>query len=198
MRKDRRRLGRIPLLMLAVVLALGSFWLLEVMRKTGNDAVPTAKRIDPDYYVDNFNFVRLSANGEAQYNVSGKRMVHNPADDTHTVELPIINSLSKERPPMTARAERARIEPDGSKVHMYDKVRIDRPKTPTSNYFHMESDYLLVLPDEDIMRTDRPVRMTLGDSQLNGTGMVANNATGELQLANRVQATLPPSKTAAP
>ena len=197
MKKDRRRFGALPLLLLAAVLALGSFWLLEVMRKSGKETGPSAARVDPDYYVENFNFVRLSATGEAQYNISGKRMVHNPADDTHTVELPVINSLSRERPPMTARADRARIEPDATRVHMYDKVRIDRPKTPTSTLFHLESDYLLVLPDEDIMRTDKPVRMTLGDSQLNGTGMVANNATGEVQLASRVQATLPP-KNATP
>jgi lipopolysaccharide export system protein LptC len=197
MKKDRRRFGALPLLILAVVLALGSFWLLEIMRKSSKDSSPAVARVDPDYFVENFNFVRLSAAGEAQYNISGKRMVHNPANDTHTVELPVINSLSRERPPMTARAERALIEPDGSQVHMYDQVRIDRPKTPTSNLFHMESDYLLVLPNEDIMRTDKPVRMTLGESQLNGTGMVANNATGEVQLASRVQASLPP-KTATP
>ena len=192
MKKDRRRFGMLPLLLLAVVLALGSFWLLEIMRKSGKDAGPSAARVDPDYFVENFNFVRLSATGEAQYNISGKRMVHNPVDDTHTVDLPIVNSLSHERPPMTARAERAWIEPDGSKVHMYDQVRIDRPKTPASALFHMESDYLLVLPDEDIMRTDKPVRMILGESRLNGTGMVANNATGEVRFASRVQATLPP------
>jgi lipopolysaccharide export system protein LptC len=197
MKKDRRRFGILPLLMLAVLLALGSFWLLEIMRKSNKDAGPAAARVDPDYYVENFNFVRLSANGEAQYNISGKRMVHNPADDTHTVDQPVINSLTRERPPMTARAERARIEPDGSRVHMYDQVRIDRPQTPASTLFHLESDYLLVLPDEDIMRTDKPVRMILGDSLLNGTGMVANNATGEVQLASRVQATLPP-KNATP
>jgi lipopolysaccharide export system protein LptC len=79
---------------------------------------------------------------------------------------------------------------------MYDQVRIDRPKTPASTRFHMESDYLLVLPDEDIMRSDKPVRMMLGESQLNGTGMVANNATGEVRLASRVQATLPPRNAA--
>jgi lipopolysaccharide export system protein LptC len=196
MKKDRRRFGMLPLLLLALVLALGSFWLLEIMRKSGKDAGPSTARVDPDYYVENFNFVRLSATGEAQYNISGKRMVHNPADDTHTVDLPVINSLSHERPPMTARAQRAWIEPDGSKVHMYDQVRIDRPKTPASTRFHMESDYLLVLPDEDIMRSDKPVRMMLGESQLNGTGMVANNATGEVRLASRVQATLPPRNAA--
>ena len=154
MKKDRRRFSMLPLLMLAVVLALGSFWLLEVRRKSGKEAGPAAARVEPDYYVENFNFVRLSATGEAQYNISGKRMVHNPADDTHTVDQPVVNSLTHERPPMTARAERAWIEQEGSKVHMYDQVRIDRPKTATASRFHLESDYLLVLPDEDIMRTD--------------------------------------------
>jgi lipopolysaccharide export system protein LptC len=197
MKKDRRRFGALPLLMLALALALGSFWLLEIMHKSGTDAGPSAARIEPDYYVENFNFVRHSATGEAQYNISGKRMVHNPADDTHTVDMPVVNSLSPERPPMTARADRAWIEPDSSRVHMYDRVRLDRAKTPTSTLFHLETDYLLVLPDDDIMRTDKPVRMTLGDSQLNGTGMVANNATGELHLASRVHATLPP-KNATP
>jgi hypothetical protein len=32
MKMDRRRFGILPLLLLAAVLALGSFWLLEIMR----------------------------------------------------------------------------------------------------------------------------------------------------------------------
>lgn len=196
MKQDRRRFSMAPMLLLVTLMALGSFWLLQIMRSPDNSAGPAAARTDPDYYVDNFNFVRLSANGEAQYNIAGKRMVHNPTDDTHMIDLPVINSLSRERPPMTARSERAIVEPGGVKIHMYDNVRIDRPKTPQAENFHLESDYLMVLPDEDIMRTDKPVRLTLGDSTLNGAGMVANNATGELSLASRVQATLPPRETA--
>jgi lipopolysaccharide export system protein LptC len=198
MSSDRRRYRALTLLLLAAVMALGSFWLLEIVRKSGSDAAPATVRTDPDYYVENFNFVRLSATGEAEYNISGKRMVHNPTDDTHVVDTPVVNSLSKSRPPMTVRADRALIEPDAVKVHLYDNVRLDRPKTPKADYFHMESNYLLVLPDEDVLRTDKPVRMTLGNAQLSGTGMVANIATGELNLASQVHMMLPPSKSAAP
>jgi lipopolysaccharide export system protein LptC len=195
---DRRRYSALTLLLLAALMALGSFWLLEVVRKSGSDAAPSTVRTDPDYYVEKFNFVRLSATGEAQYNISGKRMVHNPRDDTHTVDMPVVNSLSKERPPMTVRADRALVEPDAVRVHLYDNVRLDRPKTPKAEYFHMESSYLLVLPDDDVLRTDKPVRMTLGNAQLSGTGMVANIATGELDLERQVHMMLPPSKSAAP
>lgn len=188
----------LPLLLLATLLALGSFWLLQVMRKPDSSGGPSPARTEPDYYVDNFNFVRLSATGEAQYNISGRHMVHYPTDDTHVVEAPVINSLSKDRPPMTVRAQRAVIEPGGVKIHLYEHVRINRPKTPQADHFHLESEYLMVLPDEDIMRTDEPVRLTLGASILHGAGLVANNATGELSLASRVQATLPPRATATP
>jgi len=198
MSSDRRRYSMFTLLLLAALLALGSFWLLEVVRKSGDDAAPATVRTDPDYYIEQFNFVRLSATGEAEYNVSGKKMVHNPKDDTHAVDMPVLNSLSKDRPPMTVRADRAIIEPDAVKVHMYDHVKLDRPKTPKADYFHMESNYVLVLPDEDVLQTDKPVHIILGNSQLDGTGMVADLATGALNVASRVHMTLPPAKSSAP
>jgi lipopolysaccharide export system protein LptC len=181
---------------LATVLALGSFWLLEVMRQRSADLMPDKPRSEPDYYVEKFNFVRMSKTGQAQYSISGKKLVHNPVDDSHAIQLPVVNSLSNERPPMTTRAERAIVNGDNSKVHLYDDVQIDRPATPANEYFHLKSQYLLLLPDDDVMQTDKPVEITLGTSLLNGTGMVANNATRELRLSSDVHATyrpLPPA-----
>jgi lipopolysaccharide export system protein LptC len=183
---------------LGAALALGSFWLLEVMRKQIADGMPDKPRMDPDYFVEKFNFVRMSSAGKAQYNVSGTRLEHNPANDTHAIRLPLVNSLSADRPPMTARAERALINSDNSKVHMYDNVHIDRPATPTNDYFHLKSEYLLILPDDDIVQTDKPVEITLGTSVLTGVGMVANNATRELRLARNVHAVYQPPRRPAP
>jgi lipopolysaccharide export system protein LptC len=191
----RNRFGLIALLLVGAVLALGSLWLLEVVRKNGVETARTAARTEPDYYVDNFNYVRMSETGEAQYNIAGKRMVHDPVSDTHLIDQPVVNSLAANRPPMTARADRARVEQNTGKVHLYEHVEMNRPATPKADYFHLDTDYLLMLTDEEIMQTDRPVHMVLGKSILNGTGMLANNATGELHLNNRVHATLPP-KTA--
>jgi lipopolysaccharide export system protein LptC len=189
---SRFRLGVV--FALVAVLALGSFWLLEVMRKQIEDASPSSPRSEPDYFVEKFNFVRMSVDGQAQYNISGKRLEHIPIDDTHLIKLPLINNLSVDRPPMTGRAERALVNSDNSKVHMYNNVHIDRPATPTHQYFHLKSEYLLILPDDDIVQTDKPVEITLGGSVLTGTGMVANNATRELRLASNVHATYPPPK----
>ncbi len=107
---NRFRLGVI--IAIVAALALGSFWLLEVMRKQIADGGPDQPRSEPDYFVEKFNFVRMSVAGQAQYNIAGKRLEHNPADDTHAIKLPVVNSLSADRPPMVTHSERALVNSD--------------------------------------------------------------------------------------
>jgi lipopolysaccharide export system protein LptC len=190
---NRFRLGVV--IAIVAALALGSFWLLEVMRKQIADSGSDQPRSEPDYFVEKFNFVRMSVAGQAQYNIAGKRLEHNPADDTHAIKLPVVNSLSADRPPMVAHSERALVNSDNSQVHMYDNVHMDRAATATSEHFHLKSDYLLILPDDDVMQTDKPVEILLGSSRLTGTGMVANNATRQLHLSSNVHATYQPPAT---
>ncbi|MFX5785438.1 LPS export ABC transporter periplasmic protein LptC, partial [Acinetobacter baumannii] len=52
---------------------------------------------------------------------------------------------------------------------------------------HLVSEYLLLLPDDEIVKTDKPVAMTMGTTRLNGVGMVANNATQVVQLFGNVR-----------
>jgi lipopolysaccharide export system protein LptC len=188
------RFNLIALLVLCSALALGSFWVLEVMRRAMETSLPRPPRNEPDYYVDDFNFVRMSPTGEAQYDISGKRLTHYPGDDTNAVQLPLVHSLASDRAAMTATSKRALVDQNNSKVHMYEDVQVDRPATPTSDHFHLTSEYLLLLPDEDIVKTDKPVQITLGTSRLYGTGMIANNATRELHLDSKVHATYQPPK----
>lgn len=177
------------LLTLCVALTLGSFWIMEVMRKNTEQLLPHAPRVAPDYYVENFNYVQLALNGQPRYNVSGQRLTHNPGDDSFDVTLPIIRSLDKERPPMTLRSNTAKIEDDRSKVNMYGNVNADRAATPTSAKFHLQSEYIQLLPDEDIMTSDKAVEITIDQSKITGVGMYANNATMQLRLLNDVHGT---------
>jgi lipopolysaccharide export system protein LptC len=184
---DRFRV--VALLALTAALALGSFWVLEVMRRSSEPDMMDANRNDPDYYVENFQFVRVANNGQAEYSVSGQRLTHYPADDTHKIDEPIVKSLTPERPPMQATSKTATIDRISSKIHMYGDVHLDRAATADRERLQLNSEYLLLLTDEDIMQTDHPVTITSGQSVLKGKGMVANNATGELRLAGNVNVT---------
>lgn len=189
----RFRLG--ALLVLAAMLALGSFWMLDVVQRGLEVATPLVKRTEPDYYVEQFQFVRLARTGQARYHISGVRLIHNPVDDTYEIQQPLIKSVRLNQPPVTIRAERALADANTSKVQLFDKVQMDRPASGASQRVHLNSEYLLLLPDDDVMKTDRPVEIMLGKSVLRGIGMFANHATREFRLASSVRGSIPAKLT---
>jgi lipopolysaccharide export system protein LptC len=189
-----RRFRILVTLALVTALALGSFWVLEVIRRSASDYVPNVARTEPDYYVDQFSYVKMSGAGIQKYHVSGKKLTHNPVDDTYDVTQPVLNSLSPGRPITTVRANRGHVNSDGSEMRLYDNVHLDRPAAPKSDALQVASEYMLVLPDDEVAQTDKPVTITVGPSVLKGTGMHFNNATRELKLASRVQGTIAPPR----
>ncbi|MGZ3237193.1 MAG: LPS export ABC transporter periplasmic protein LptC [Burkholderiaceae bacterium] len=188
---DRVRL--IVVITIVIAMALISVWILQVVRKGLNESMPNMPRNEPDYYVEQFKFVRMTNTGQVHYAVSGTRLTHNPQNSSFEIQQPIIKSLSDNQPPITARADRAVSEENNSKVHLYDHVMVDRPASGTTEHFQFTSDYMLALPDDDVVQTDKPVEMALGTSALTGTGMYVNNATREFKLLGKVRGIFQPS-----
>jgi lipopolysaccharide export system protein LptC len=188
---DRFRL--LVLIALSTALALGSFWLFDVMRRSIDDTLPAVVRSEPDYTVEKFSLVRLSKTGQARYNIAGTKLIHYPQTDSYDIELPLLKNFAAERPPLTLRAQRAVADPGNNKIQLYDDVQMDRPASPVSQHFHLTSEYLLVLPDDDVMQTDKAVDITLGTTHLTGVGMFANDATREFRLAGQVRGQFQPA-----
>jgi lipopolysaccharide export system protein LptC len=185
----------IILMLLAVALASGSsLWLLEVMRHGANGASSGAERTDPDYFVENFNFVRTSKLGQARYSISGVKLTHFPKEDSYQIDLPVVKSLSVDRPSITMRAQRALSNSDASNVQMFDNVQVDRPVSKFAPHFHLKSEYLQFFPDDDIMRSDKSVDITQGTTEIIGDDMLANNATLTFSLGRNVHAVIQPQK----
>lgn len=183
---------RLLLLMLfAVFCAFGSFWLVQVMQ--GEDNGPgAAAGNEPDYIIDNFSWVRMSESGKPRYVVSGDRLTHRPADNTALVEKPVVQSLTADHPPMTMTAEHALVSQNQNQIDLTGNVDIQRPAGTDSQPLRIRTQALTVLPDEDIVKTDKPIDMKLGASSVNGVGMLANNATQQVHLGGRGQIIYPP------
>ena len=189
MNESTRLFRLVMILAPLVVLALGSFWLLEVTRRATSDAIPNRKRTEPDFYVEQFNYVKIAQDGKAQYHFSGAKLTHNPQDDSYDIQHPVIQSVGEAQAPMTMRSERAHVNSDNSRVQLYDNVQLDRPASGDTSHLHITSEYLLVLPDDEVMQTDKPVDILLDQSKLSGTGMFINNATREFRLTSNVHGT---------
>jgi len=179
-------------LMLALLGAIGTFWLLELMNRADEEMKADMRMNEPDYIVERFSFVRLSHDGKPSYIISGDKLTHRPIDDSSEIDKPIVRSLAADQPPMEIRSKTARVDDINSRVTLRDDVKIDRAASGSNKELHLETDKLVIYPDEDRMETDRPVAMRSGESTAHANGMKADNASRQLELSGRGTLVLPP------
>jgi lipopolysaccharide export system protein LptC len=190
-KRTRHRWRLLALMLTALFFAFGSFWLVLVMR--GEAGAPNVNvGNDPDYIIDNFSFVRMSETGQPRYVISGERLTHRPADNTSVIDKPVVQNMSTDHPSMTMTANSAHVNQDQNQIDLTGNVDISRPGSKTSDPLRIRTEALTVLPDEEISKTDKPIEMKLGASSVTGVGMVANNATQQLQMGGRGQLIMPP------
>lgn len=181
---------------------LGSFWIYEVMRRQSEDEAANAKnRSEPDYYVENFNFVRLSQSKQTNYRVTGEKLIHYPREDEFEIVQPRIVGIDQERTPMTIRAERAIVkqkvqEKSQSKpedqIHMQGNVLVERSKSDQGGHLTMATNSLILFPDSERMRTSEQITMTTTRANITANGMEADNSTQKIRLLNKVQISIAP------
>jgi lipopolysaccharide export system protein LptC len=114
-----------------------------------------------------------------------------PKGEPDVIE-PVVLNIGSEKPPMTMRARTAHVDQAKDSVELAGAVDIRRPQQGAIQGMSLKTEALTVHPDEDRMETDQPFQMVAGATTLAGVGMNANNATGRLDVKNRVQLNYPP------
>jgi lipopolysaccharide export system protein LptC len=124
--------------------------------------------------------------------VSGDRLTHRPVDDISFVDNPVMQGMTVNHPRTTITAERARILHEKDQVDLVGNVNVQRPAVGNSKPLSIKTPEMTVLPDEELMKTDKPVEMMVGATNVRGTGMVANNATQQVHIVSGGRIILPP------
>jgi LPS export ABC transporter protein LptC len=89
---------------------------------------------------------------------------------------------------MTVRADRGRLSRDGEDIYLYDNVVLEREAGAGKTAARLTTEYLQVVRDRSLVRTDREVKIVEETRSLSGRGMEYNNETRELVLRHDVQA----------
>ncbi len=182
----------VPLFLIGMLAAL-TFWLDRAVQPFARDTGGAARH-DPDYIVDNLSAVRMSETGKASYTLSAVRMVHYPDDDTTLLTTPRFVSYSSSRALVTITASRATVSSNGENVYFQDDVRVTRAAYGDSSELLMRTDFLHVIPDDNLARTDRPVTITDAATVVTAVGLELNSETQVFKLLSNVRGTYDPSK----
>lgn len=193
MRKRTAHRWQLTLIMMTgAFVAIGSFWLVQVVNQSGQQVGGDKFREEPDYIIDRFSTVRMNKNGQPAYIVSGDKLTHHPIGDLSVIDKPLVHSLSGNQPPMNIHAQTAYVDQNNTRVRLEGNVDVVRPATKQAQELRLKTSTLTVYPDEERMETTAKVEMLAGTSHASGTGMKANNATRQIELGGRGTITTPP------
>jgi len=176
-----------PLVLLGALAAL-TFWLERTIQPPAAAANVTARH-DPDYFVDNLSAVRMAQDGTIKDTLYAVKMTHYPDDDSTELARPIFVSHATDRAPVTITADEALLSSKGEEIRFHRGVVVTRAPYDGKSELTLHTDYLLVIPDENIARTDRPVRITDANTVVNAVGLELNNETRILKLFSQVTGT---------
>lgn len=172
---------------LLAALAGFSYYLAELSEQYARQPSERKLTHEPDYFVEHFSLTRVNRAGDPVYRVSADRMLHYPDDDSTEFLRPVLVSLDPAKPLMTLRADRGQASSRGEQTNLYDNVVLTRAASGDRPEMKLATEHLLFLPDEDIARTELPVRIDYGRSSLTGVGMEFNNSARVLTVRSKVR-----------
>lgn len=172
-----------------LILLLGATWWLNTQVQEPTAASGKALRHDPDYVVDNFTATTLDKNGKIRFVMSAQKMLHYPDDDTTLLENPRVFSYTPEYPPMRMTALKGEISSKGEEVILRNDVNIVRPAFANRSELTFDTQMLRILPNQNIVNTDQPVKMQDARSVIHATGMELDSKARIVKFLSQVTST---------
>jgi lipopolysaccharide export system protein LptC len=176
----------VPLIAMAA-LAGGTYWLLQSSLPTAKETAEQPKRHTADYFADNFSVSELDSTGTTQYRLTAKTLVHYEDDENSDLTKPAMRMFQPQKPQVTATSERGTVNSDVSIVDLYDNARILRAAGFGDPQMQADSQHFRVLVNDDVIETEKPVRLQRGPSVMTANGMNYNNVTREMKLYGNVR-----------
>jgi lipopolysaccharide export system protein LptC len=176
-----------PIVILSV-LALLTAWVNHMVQPP-QAKLDGSSRHDPDYIMSNFVTSQTDVNGILRYKLAATEMKHFPDDDSTDIQRPRYTQYSVGKPYTQVEALRGYITSDGEQVQLVDNVKITRQAFAGKGEMTVETEYLNILPNQDLVRTDSPVVIKQAPKTvIYATGMVYEKNTRTVTLLHRVRA----------
>lgn len=175
----------LPLLPLLALLAF-VYWLNQQIQHEVAATV-NHQRHDPDVIMDNFSSTKMDQHGVPRFLLSAKQLRHYPDDDSTELELPHLTMLTVERPAVRMVAMRGDISSRGDEVIFHDDVSVVREARGDQAELTLRTQYLRVLPGQDLADTDKAVTIVDANNTVHAIGLEMDNKARTLKLLRQVR-----------
>lgn len=183
-------------LLLMLMLALATWWLVKQTPVPQPPAPPREARSDPDYTMRGFALERFDAGGRLKLRIEGEQLRHYP--DTGRVEIDEarIRAFGVDGRETVATAKRALGSGDGSELQLHGGAQVES-RDAAGTPLVIRGEFLHAFLVTERVRSHRPVSVTYGATELSAGGIEYDNATRKLEFKGPVRAVLAPRAGAA-
>ena len=175
-----------PLTLLALLAAL-TFWIDRTVQPP-QPKRDGSSRHDVDYRMSDFTTTKTDRNGSPRYVLSAVELVHYPDDDSTQLVRPRFTQYAARKPYTQIHGQRGQVSRDGENVYFMDNVQVERGATAGRGKMTVLTDYLHLIPEQEMAITDRPVSILQEPrTVIRATGMEYNKKLRTVKLFNRVR-----------
>jgi lipopolysaccharide export system protein LptC len=178
--------------LLMLLLALGTWWLVKNTPRPDAPQEQGPPREEPDYTMENFVVERFDKDGRLKVRLEGDKLRHYAARDIIEVDRARVRSVSPEGRVTLASALRAVSNGDGSELQLIGDARVDSTG-PRGEPVQFRGEFLHVFANTERLRSHLPVRVISNGSEFRAEGMDYDHLSGMLKLQGRMRALLLPS-----
>jgi lipopolysaccharide export system protein LptC len=189
----RTLLGLTPLLLMGL-LTLLTFYLVEKNTPQEKSTIERVRLHEPDYTIQEGNLTALNELGITKYRVLGKKLIHYDDDASIDIQTPRMRLFQTDKAPVTVKADTGYLDGDLNIMDLYNNAEIFRPAKPATETqpaslrMLASSSYFKVFINDDVIETNRPLRLEQGMSIMNSTeGGTFNNVEQSMRLSGQVK-----------
>jgi lipopolysaccharide export system protein LptC len=180
-------------LLLMLLLALGTWWLVRNTPLAESPGEPGPVRSEPDYTMRNFVVERFDKNGRLKARVQGEQLRHYADSDRIEIDQARVRAVSEDGGVTLAQARRAITNGDGSEVQLLGDARVTR-SGPQGEPIEFRGEFLHAFLNTERVRSHLPVSVYRDGSEFHAAGMEYDHLSGLLRLQGHIRARLLPSK----
>jgi len=175
-------------LALLMLLALLTFWINRSVQPPA-PRLDGSSRHDPDYIMSNFVTTQTDINGDLRYKLAAVEMRHFPDNDTTELQRPRYTQFAIGKPYTEVQGLRGFVSTDGEEIKLLDNVKVTRQAYAGKGEMTVETDYLNIRPNDELVTTDRPVVIRQAPKTvIYATGMIYEKKQHTVTLLHKVRA----------
>lgn len=178
-------MNRRILILLTILLpvALSSWLLREAERPAPTQAEPGS--VAPDYYLRGMLSMQTDPQGRLQHQLHATSLTHYPHNGEILLEQPRLHLHQQDGSLWLVVAQHGRLSDGQEELQLRGEVRIEQQDSPQG--LRLETDYLLIWPEQEYASTSAPVRIFRPGSTLEGIGMELYGEQQRLILLSKVR-----------